>query len=861
MRTPLNVLVCISLVAAAAIFASTGRPTLVFGAHVERGTSVSHIVITPKRGLLSGNHVLHHFPQAKYVTGNVTYHGGSVMHHAVNYAIFWLPPGYHFEPTGSDATFESLIERYFNDVGASPMYNLLTQYPDGKKQTNDSHFGGFIVDTTPLPSNGCMIKGFPICLSDQQLQNEIVNAMGLAGWTPGPSKEFFLFQPSGVQNCEDASSNVCSNNVYCAYHGEFGSANAPVIYANMPQEHSIGGCETYHSPNNDISADDEINIISHEEFEGVTDPDGFSGWYYKDTDHEIGDECDFVFGRGVNSSGANEILNGHPYIVQREWSDAASGCAGSLCAKSVCPPNGSITVSGPPSLTRRQVVTFSIGAANSSRVEPATKVKIIDTLPAGLTYVAGSASRAPTSIVEQTLTWSLGALPVSQQEPFTFSARATAGLSNGDDVRNCASMAFDNSLGKPQPTKSACNSSIVGGPIVVTSPKDHACSPVGAITLRCAIHDANGSAGASTISFDISNHASGCGGTPVVCTIAPSSPLPALTAKSIFMDGYSQPGALANTLSADNPGGPTADNATIAIRLDGGRAPSGTAGLTIQGSNDTVSGLAITGFSGPAIRIFQPSGVGDTVTGDFLGVTPSGVAAANGTGAFVSAGASRATIGGIAAGSANVVSGNHGFGLNIHGGTATSIQGNLIGVQPNGKTKAGNRVGGVSLGSSATGNVSNNLVWGNGGPGIRVGTSTTDNHTHVQISKNSIYENTGLGIDLAGVGVVVCAPSATGPNGHASCPRITTATTANVDGTACGACVVEIVITGTPQSASGHGQGLTYLATVTAGATGAWSYTLPTAALAKGQYITATATSNVNGDVETSEFAANVQVK
>ena len=50
-------------------------------------------------------------------TSPVTYHGGPVEHEEYVYAIFWLPVGYHYEPSGSDALFESLIARYFSDVG------------------------------------------------------------------------------------------------------------------------------------------------------------------------------------------------------------------------------------------------------------------------------------------------------------------------------------------------------------------------------------------------------------------------------------------------------------------------------------------------------------------------------------------------------------------------------------------------------------------------------------------------------------------------------------------------------------------------------------------------------------------------
>lgn len=59
-------------------------------------------------------------------TTNLVYQGGPVMAGTTQvYAIFW-------EPTGSyvDGSYNSLLMRYFGDVGASPLYQNNTQYTD-----------------------------------------------------------------------------------------------------------------------------------------------------------------------------------------------------------------------------------------------------------------------------------------------------------------------------------------------------------------------------------------------------------------------------------------------------------------------------------------------------------------------------------------------------------------------------------------------------------------------------------------------------------------------------------------------------------------------------------------------------------
>src|SRR5262249_34753965 len=77
----------------------------------------------------------------------------------------------------------------------------------------------------------------------------------------------------------------------------------------------------------------------------------------------------------------------------------------------------------------------------------------------------------------------------------------------------------------------------------------------GAGSLRQAITDANGNAGADTIDFNIT----GSGGH----TVAVASALPVIT-DPVTINGYSQPGSTANT---NNPDSGT--NAQIMIEIDG----------------------------------------------------------------------------------------------------------------------------------------------------------------------------------------------------------------------------------------------------------------------------------------------------
>ena len=151
-----------------------------------------------------------------------------------------------------------------------------------------------------------------------------------------------------------------------------------------------------------------------------------------------------------------------------------------------------------------------------------------------------------------------------------------------------------------------------------------------AFSLRCAITQANADGSGDTVVFHIPASTPGCAGTPAVCTIQPRRALPALKASLTVIDGGSQPGATPDTLPIGK-----GDNAVITVRLDGARAGKGTDGIVVTGANDTVKGLSITGFiicftcgpnpgqqtGGAGLSL---RGTGDVVAGDMIGVEPDG---------------------------------------------------------------------------------------------------------------------------------------------------------------------------------------------------------------------------------------------
>lgn len=231
-------------------------------------------------------------------------------------------------------------------------------------------------------------------------------------------------------------------------------------------------------------------------------------------------------------------------------------------------------------------------------------------------------------------------------------------------------------------------------------------------------------------------------------------------------------------------------------------------------------------------------------------------------------------IGGVKPAARNIISGNV-TGIKL-GGFRNTIQGNYIGVAPDGTTPLGNTGAGIDVMTSFFGTSPNHMIGGTtAGTGniiARNGTfGVTSDNPGISARKpfavlgNSIFANGNLGIDLGGDGVSVndAGDADTGPNGFQNFPVLSSG----------GNIAAGTSISGTLNSkpnttyrleffanascdASGNGEGQTYLgfASVTTNGSGDAAFTANvTAIVSAGQFITATATAPDNS---TSEFSA-----
>ena len=122
------------------------------------------------------------------MVGNLTSHGGLVMHSATSYVIFWLPSGYHFDtplidqnyPNASDQNYEALVVQFLRDLSNTAYYSIVQQYTDSSGAPGlVTSLGGSWTDTSPYP-NSEGTRANPLQASD--LQAEVTKAMSANNW-------------------------------------------------------------------------------------------------------------------------------------------------------------------------------------------------------------------------------------------------------------------------------------------------------------------------------------------------------------------------------------------------------------------------------------------------------------------------------------------------------------------------------------------------------------------------------------------------------------------------------------------------------------------------------------------------------
>ena len=272
--------------------------------------------------------------------GPLLYHsGGSIMPSLTVYEIFWGPAKLQTgAATGFSAKYSDVLVAFGALYSGHGISNNNTQYFQTINGTttfvnNAGALAGAVLDASPYPASGCNDPATPgNCLTDAQAQAEILKVINLMGWKVGMDSIFILYTSSGEGSCMPANSpaaDCAAPGGYCAYHSfiapSSGKPEDAVIYANMPFANPAGCFGNGVSPNNDVFADTEVSVASHEVTESITDP-LLNAWFTAQG-NEIGDLCNQVFGvNNWDEGGANQQWGGRFFELQTEFDDHLNGC-------------------------------------------------------------------------------------------------------------------------------------------------------------------------------------------------------------------------------------------------------------------------------------------------------------------------------------------------------------------------------------------------------------------------------------------------------------------------------------------------------------------------------------------------------
>ncbi len=243
-------------------------------------------------------------------SNGISYHGGPVMHGAVNVYFIW------YGNWNVDALASPILTEWVSHIGGSPYENINTTYGDSSGNVSGQvSLGGQFWDNGSLGT----------ALSDANIATIVSNALHTS--SPDPNGVYMVLTAPGVTETSGFLTQYCGWHTYGTYNG----TNIKYAFIGNAAGPSLGNCaaQTGNSPNNDPGVDAMVSVMSHELEEAASDP-LLNAWY-DSTGQENADKCAWTFGTTYNAgngSMANMKLGNMQFLIQRNWLNAnGGGCA------------------------------------------------------------------------------------------------------------------------------------------------------------------------------------------------------------------------------------------------------------------------------------------------------------------------------------------------------------------------------------------------------------------------------------------------------------------------------------------------------------------------------------------------------
>jgi Phosphate-induced protein 1 conserved region len=249
---------------------------------------------------------------------NILYHGGEVMHGAVNVYFIWYGCWGLSTCSGSDQVGTvTILNDFINTIGASPYFQINAGYPDATGQApNNVIYGGATADRY---SHGAM-------LSEPELDAIVADRIA-SGEFPEDEHGIFVVLTSSDVTVEDPNSHFCIT--CCTLHRYFqlnGKRFKSVFVGNPARcPNQCGGpFPNEPTPNADPAADGMASWLAFSLNATVTNPYG-TAWYDKNG-LENSEKCEDVYGRMnrvTNPDGQVALANIHlvqrDFLIQQNW--------------------------------------------------------------------------------------------------------------------------------------------------------------------------------------------------------------------------------------------------------------------------------------------------------------------------------------------------------------------------------------------------------------------------------------------------------------------------------------------------------------------------------------------------------------
>lgn len=263
-----------------------------------------------------GNHLV------RYV-GDVSFLGGPVVYSAEFHPIYLQPNG--------NCTIISVCwgdpAGFLRSLGDSDFIHLADQYVG--LSANHRYTEGLSLRAPYAPPK------VPLTDADLvALVHAAVVATGLGGYT----HIYHIFLPPGQDECFDSSFSFCyspdnaSSFGFCAYHSSVDFQDVGHVLYTVEPYQDVLGCQVVSGTPNGQLIDSTNNVLAHETFETITDPD-IDAWL-NDSEltlagEEIGDECNFFTIVNQNPYGDPFVyeIDGKLYASQPIYSNALHGCS------------------------------------------------------------------------------------------------------------------------------------------------------------------------------------------------------------------------------------------------------------------------------------------------------------------------------------------------------------------------------------------------------------------------------------------------------------------------------------------------------------------------------------------------------